>query len=297
MLAVKRVLGPGVLGLLVVAAGCAVPSVSSRSGETVMVAPSARPSDAAPRATLSAIPAVAPTPDDPLAGLAQSLAVVELRIRSYRTRYTQLPALAQSQQAIYQQLVLHPGWVSRVVGLLPQGLQPVVQANVTAISQIRTLNGVRSALPRWRIVQPPDPDVLLAYYKEVEAQYGIGWQYLAAIHLIETSMSRIQGTSSAGALGPMQFMPGTWAIYGRGDVNNPHDAIMAAGRYLRAAGAPQNMPRAIYSYNNSWLYVNAVLSYARVMQADPRAFFGYYFWQVYVLTRSGDVLLPEGFSG
>jgi membrane-bound lytic murein transglycosylase B len=103
--------------------------------------------------------------------------------------------------------------------------------------------------------------------------------------------------SSAGAQGPMQFMPATWASYGRGDVNNPHDAILAAGRYLHTHGAPQNMPRAIYAYNPSMLYVRAVQLYAQQMFANSRTYLGYYNWEVYVPTTNGEVLLPEGFSG
>jgi soluble lytic murein transglycosylase-like protein len=294
MTGLKRLLGPAVLGVLVLAA-CSSPSLIAQRTQTIATPPANGQPAVVPSASASAVPAVLPAPD-PLADLAAALRVVEVRIRDYRTHYTQLPALAESQQTLYQQLVLHPAWMTRVISLMPPDLKAVVQDNVAAISQIRTLNGVRSALPRWRIVEPPDPDVLLTDYQQAQSQYGVPWQYLAAIHLIETSMSRIQGTSSAGALGPMQFMPGTWAIFGRGDVNNPHDAIMAAARYLRASGAPGNMRRAIYSYNNSWLYVNAVTAYATVMQSDPRAFFGYYFWQVYVLTPSGDVVLPQGFG-
>jgi membrane-bound lytic murein transglycosylase B len=139
--------------------------------------------------------------------------------------------------------------------------------------------------------------VLLGYYNEAQQASGVAWQYLAAINLIETNMGRIQGLSSAGAQGPMQFMPATWASYGRGDVNNPRDAILAAGRYLHTHGAPQNMTRAIYAYNPSMLYVRAVQLYAQQMFANERAFLGYYNWDVYVPTRNGLVLLPEGFNG
>jgi membrane-bound lytic murein transglycosylase B len=137
----------------------------------------------------------------------------------------------------------------------------------------------------------------MAYYEEAQQAYGVPWQYLAAINLIETNMGRIQGLSSAGAQGPMQFMPATWAFYGHGDVNNPHDAIMAAGRYLKAHGAPANMTHAVYAYNPSMLYVNAVALYAQQMFSDSRTFLAYYNWQVYVPTPTGDTLLPEGFSG
>ncbi|HYM50900.1 MAG TPA: lytic transglycosylase domain-containing protein [Candidatus Limnocylindrales bacterium] len=258
-------------------------------------APSVVRSTASPSVAPS--PAASPAPADPVADLATHLRVLESRIRATQTRYTQLPALAQNQQAAYQQLILHPQWLPAVLDALPQDLRDVVLANVTAAQQIRELNGLRSGLPHWRIVAPPEPDLLLAYYHEAQARYGIPWEYLAAINLIETSMGRIQGTSVAGALGPMQFMPATWAHYGQGgDVNNPHDAILAAARYLRAHGGPGDMPDAVFAYNPSDLYVRAVTLYVGVMQADSRAFFGYYFWQVYVPTTSGDVLLPQGFS-
>ena len=154
-----------------------------------------------------------------------------------------------------------------------------------------------AGLPHWKIIAPPAADVLRSYYDEAQQAYGVPWQYLAAINLIETNMGRIQGLSSAGAQGPMQFMPATWAYYGRGDVNNPHDAILAAGRYLHAHGAPQNMTRAVYAYNPSMLYVRAVQLYAQQMFDNARTFLAYYNWQVYVPTPKGDVLLPIGFSG
>jgi membrane-bound lytic murein transglycosylase B len=110
-------------------------------------------------------------------------------------------------------------------------------------------------------------------------------------------MGRIRGTSIAGAQGPMQFMPATWAMYGKGDINDTRDAILAAARYLRAGGAPNNMSRALYSYNPSDRYVRAVSTYAEVMVSDPDAYWRYYHWQVYFLTKNGDTLLPIGYRG
>ncbi|HWB70695.1 MAG TPA: lytic transglycosylase domain-containing protein [Egibacteraceae bacterium] len=120
---------------------------------------------------------------------------------------------------------------------------------------------------------------------------------MAAIHLVESRMGRIRGDSPAGARGPMQFLPSTWAAYGDGDIDDPGDAIRAAARYLVAHGAPGDMRRALYAYNHSDRYVEAIQAYAAVMAADERAFLGYYHWRVYYRTTGGDVVLPEGYGG
>jgi membrane-bound lytic murein transglycosylase B len=121
----------------------------------------------------------------------------------------------------------------------------------------------------------------------------VPWQYLAAIHLVESRMGRIRGESSAGAQGPMQFLPSTWAVYGGGgDINSYHDAILAAARYLRANGAPADMDNALFRYNPSSRYVRAVSAYAGQMKADERAYLGYYHWQVYYF----GTWLPEGYG-
>jgi cell wall-associated NlpC family hydrolase len=75
--------------------------------------------------------------------------------------------------------------------------------------------------------------------------------------------------NSAGAGGPMQFLASTWQTYGldadgRGvaDRWDPVDAIFSAANYLRASGAPQNIPAAVYAYNHSQAYVQEVLAWA-----------------------------------
>lgn len=93
----------------------------------------------------------------------------------------------------------------------------------------------------------------------------------------------------------MQFLPATWARYGSGSVDNQRDAIFGAARYLVADGAPGDMAGALYHYNNSLAYVHSVQDYARRMRADPRAYDGYYYWQV-MYTRAGrPVILPLGY--
>jgi len=153
-------------------------------------------------------------------------------------------------------------------------------------------------LPAWRIVPPAPAAQLLRYYKRGERAFGIGWEYLAAINLVETGMGRIRGTSVAGARGPMQFLPSTWARWGRGDIEDPGDSILAAARYLAHDGGarPGRLDDALFRYNNSTHYVRGVTLLAQVMERHPRAFYGYYHWDVYYLTRRGDVRLPVGYD-
>ena len=258
--------------------------------------PSASQLTSSPVSTRLAIPTPHVTVVD-AAYVADELGTAEQAIRSPETPPGDYASLGQRQQLAYHRLAAHPDWVPAVLNAVPTSVRSAVQDNLTAAQQIGSLNGTSSSLPHWRIIAPPAPDVLLGYYNEAQQASGVPWQYLAAINLIETNMGRIQGLSSAGAQGPMQFMPATWASYGQGDVNNPHDAILAAGRYLHTHGAPQNMTRAIYAYNPSMLYVRAVQLYAQQMFANNRTFLGYYNWLVYVPTNNGDVFLPEGFSG
>ena len=70
-----------------------------------------------------------------------------------------------------------------------------------------------------------------------------------------------------------------------------------AGSFARRAnGAPGDMQRALYAYNHSQAYVNALIDYANVMKADPLAYRGYHGWQVYYPTVDGPVLLPIGWT-
>ncbi|MET9552729.1 lytic transglycosylase [Streptomyces sp. NPDC006645] len=74
------------------------------------------------------------------------------------------------------------------------------------------------------------------------------------------------------AVGPMQFIPSTWATWGqdansdgRKDPNNIFDAALAAGRYLcannRDLSVKSNLDQAILSYNRSREYLATVLSW------------------------------------
>jgi membrane-bound lytic murein transglycosylase B len=79
----------------------------------------------------------------------------------------------------------------------------------------------------------------------------------------------------------MQFPPSTWRAYGKGDIDDPRDAILAAARYLKANGAPRNLRNAVYAYNHSSDYVEAVRRLAARMRTDERSYLAYYAWQVY----------------
>ena len=107
------------------------------------------------------------------------------------------------------------------------------------------------------------PANYLADFKKAGTQYGVPWTVLAAIGEVESGDGANDGPSSAGALGPMQFEPSTWALYGDGgNIMNPGDAIPAAARLLVASGAPGNLQQAIFAYNHSQSYVQLVLSWA-----------------------------------
>jgi membrane-bound lytic murein transglycosylase B len=133
------------------------------------------------------------------------------------------------------------------------------------------------------------PAALLGYYREGERRFRVPWRILAAVNFVESAFNKLRSRSAAGAQGPMQFMPATWRRYGLGgDVHDPHDAILGAANYLRAAGAPRDVRRALYAYNPSPAYVDAVLRYARRIGADRRAYYELYSWQVFVRTPQGD---------
>ncbi|MGW1891479.1 lytic transglycosylase domain-containing protein [Streptomyces sp. NPDC002004] len=83
------------------------------------------------------------------------------------------------------------------------------------------------------------------------------------------------------AVGPMQFIPSTWAVWGsdgnhdgRADPNNVYDAALAAGRYLCADGRdlsrPADLDRAILGYNHSDAYLRTVRAWYAYFLAGHR---------------------------
>lgn len=109
------------------------------------------------------------------------------------------------------------------------------------------------------------------YAHAASACPGLDPLILVAIHDIETGRGDHGDTSSAGAVGPMQFLPDTWAAYGvdadHDGVADPldlTDALMGATQLLCANGvtADATHESAIWNYNHSWAYVRAVLARA-----------------------------------
>jgi soluble lytic murein transglycosylase-like protein len=232
------------------------------------------------------------------ARLADDLIADQQALRDPSSSEAVLMAAARRQHAAYRALGRHPEWDPIARPRIPPSLLETYDRNVNARRQLTAMsNGhAQATLPAWRIESPPPADELLGYYRKAESATGVSWTYLAAINLIETGFGRIAGVSSAGAQGPMQFLPSTFAAYGEGDIHSPHDSIMAAGRYLAVNGFASDRDYALYRYNNSNQYVQAVNDYAAVLAADPAALAGYHRWDVYYNTTAGDVVLPIGYS-
>jgi hypothetical protein len=108
-------------------------------------------------------------------------------------------------------------------------------------------------------------------YKAAAKRYGFAedWYVLAAVGKVESNHGENMGPSSAGAMGPMQFLPSTWqqfGVDGNGDgvanIMDPEDAIPAAASYLKYGGAPEDFYAALYTYNRAGWYVREVLGVA-----------------------------------
>jgi soluble lytic murein transglycosylase-like protein len=195
-------------------------------------------------------------------------------------------ASAAVLQRIELRLSDDPALAARVLGLLSPRLARDVADDVLAHRELARLTPPRP-LSAFRPGPAAAASRLRGWYREGQRRSGVSWQLLAAVNFVESAFGRMRETSLAGARGPMQFMPSTWATYGRGDVNDPHQAILAAARFLRAAGAPAHERRALYRYNPSWAYVDAVGRYAGRIRRSARAFAQFYARPLVVRTPAG----------
>jgi Transglycosylase SLT domain len=165
---------------------------------------------------------------------------------------------------------------------------------VTALgATITTLIGAANACST-----PPGPAVdvfdipasLMPIYQQAAARYQLGsdgWAYLASINYQETDFGHNLSTSSAGAVGWMQFEPGTWVKYGvavdpaspgaNPDPYDPWDAIFSAANYLHASGAPADWIGALTIYGNAGWYAQQVSQRAEryISAAGGQVFISY----------------------
>jgi membrane-bound lytic murein transglycosylase B len=187
-------------------------------------------------------------------------------------------ASARYLQSMVRSLARQPNLARNTIALLPSPLASEIRELIGAARDLYRLSrGWPSR--RLKTGEPRPLAELLGYYDAAYRRYRTGQHYLAAVHFVESKFGRVKSDSVAGAKGPMQFLPSTWRIYGRGgDIHDPHDAILAAANLLRDAGAPGNYSRALYAYNPSRLYVDAVQRYARLIKDDPYAVYFLYCW-------------------
>jgi soluble lytic murein transglycosylase-like protein len=229
----------------------------------------------------------APLPRAPGA-LADALTATTKRLRTeigaWRDRsHGEPPAavtrLAGRQQLIYRRLERNRRLAMHVLTRLPGSVAGEARDTLAAR---RALRAIPTSGPRPKIrIGPAEPaGRLRSHYARAQRRFGVRWNVLAAVNFVESAFGRLRNRSSAGARGPMQFIPATWRAYGMGgDVDDPGDAILGAANYLHANCAPRRNRRALYAYNHSLHYVEAVVRLASRMRRDPRTFYSYYAWR------------------
>jgi Transglycosylase SLT domain len=230
------------------------------------------------KAELDSLVAQKAPADDPLAKLVLDL---EQQNASYRYR----EAIRQ-QQVDMLQVATQTDISDAVLQDAPPELAAILRDTIGAWRSIWHLAGI----DEFNLVRiHPRPlgsaapsGALAGYYQASAAHFQLDWTYLASINFIESDFGRVNGPSSAGALGPMQFLPSSWTAYGSGgDVNNPKDAIEAAARYLFLSGARRNIDGAIFAYNHDLDYVAAVKYYADAIRQNPAWLDRLYYWNTF----------------
>ncbi len=195
--------------------------------------------------------------------------------------------LAGIDLVVNEQTSARLGLVRRVAGLISApgvGLATLTRKVSAVLGPSGKIEVLRSqSLPVAEVPAGSKPTTYLQLFKASAAEYcpGLSWTVLAAIGQIESADGTNMGPSSAGALGPMQFLPSTWAVWGidgfgetgTPNVMNPFDAVPSAARLLCADGAAaggQSLRDAIFDYNHANWYVNEVLGLAAEYAADYR---------------------------
>ena len=199
-------------------------------------------------------------------------------------------------QRAHREMARRPAFGRRVLRRLPRRLRPASRDTTAALRALFRLGGPPPARPRrFRVGAALPPARLRAFYERGQRRFRVPWQALAAVNLVETSFNRLRSDSAAGARGPMQFLPSTWRMYGMGgNIRAPRDAILGAANYLRASGAPRRMRRALFAYNHSTLYVDAVVRFARRIRASERTYITLWSWQAFQRRPRGRDLQMTG---
>ncbi len=281
------------IGLVGAVAGCSSTTTTSADVLTTASSTTLAPTTTVAPTTTTAMPVPTGLPTG-ASELAAALIEAERAVRGEQDPIERA-AWGERQQLLYQVMSVNPEVGNDVVQLTDDD---AIRGNYEARLALNALVNnypISDTLPAWEIREPLPAEALLPLYRAAEDATGIEWEYLAAINLVETRMGRINGVSTAGAVGPMQFLPSTWAECCDGDPTIAADAIMGAGQYLVDRGGPEDMDRAILGYNNSKNYLTAVQSYAAVMRADPDAYFGYHAWRVFFRSSAGLAILPVGY--
>ena len=214
------------------------------------------------------------------------LDAVRLELAKDRAAYAFRNAARSEELHIYA-LASYASVENAVIPLLPASLQGSIRNAIGGLHSLYILGGIDEYyLVNVHFFHPhTNTDTLSAlrsYYSEAAQRYGIDTSYLASINFIESNFGRVKDNSSAGAQGPMQFLPSTWTQYGQGgNIHDSHDSILAAARYLVRNGAPYNMRNAIFQYNHDFDYVDAVESFARAYRTDPGWLDRMYYWNTY----------------
>jgi membrane-bound lytic murein transglycosylase B len=219
---------------------------------------------------------------------APAVAIDQVRadLAGAQAAYTFRDAIRREQALVYElagRTDIEPATLALLKGPGSAGMASADQA-LRALWRLSGFGVGRSVGPRYskRYAGAEPVDNLLGYYRAAAARSGIDWTYLAAINYIESDFGRNNGPSSAGALGPMQFLPTTFHEYGGdGDVMSPHDSIQAAAALLARNGAPADYDRALLRYNHSQDYVAAVAAYAAAIRGDTLWLTRFYYWSTY----------------
>lgn len=182
---------------------------------------------------------------------------------------------ASDVQQRYTELAAALAQATAEVAALSERARSLAEAR-TLLAQVAALNAAVDAAGAERVATARaseiPPSFRALYVRAARTCRGMSWTLLAAVGQVESGHGANPGVSYAGAQGPMQFMPATFAAYGVDgdgdgdtDIQDPADAVFSAANYLCANGAGRGgkaLEGAIWNYNHAGWYVQLVLKLA-----------------------------------